>query len=292
MAFKLRFIIHGVFLFVEFPEENRVAVFLCYLDETLVANGTTFVRFNDRNYKQSSKNRPIDGSDTDGSRHHIVLRRERLSIAARGALPSRLEINKRKDPISSTPTAYDNESIVWMPTLEGLEPNYGRVNPVYFNEPLTAVPALMARIDFKRGYLHTNGAERVQVPFMKEGARKGIRCPLARELVLDLEVNGRDFVLQSDPLDRRVRHPAANDMRFHPKAGEVLEISIHNESFADIYRERPRIEPIDVIAKSASKEYKFYYQLCAVQPPDPKTLPHVSARPSGDPFCSGAGGTT
>src|SRR5207248_1114026 len=85
MAFTLRVTVHGVFLFVELPKENRMAILLCYLDETLVKNGTTFVRFDSRNYRQNSKNRRIDGSDKDGLRHHIVLRRERLSIAATAA---------------------------------------------------------------------------------------------------------------------------------------------------------------------------------------------------------------
>jgi hypothetical protein len=291
MAFTLRATSHGVFTFVEFPKENRLSVLLCYLDETLVKHGTAFVRFDDRNYRQSSKNRPIDGSDKDGSRHHIVLRRERLSIKAKVAHSHRrLEINKKKDPISSTPTKLDNESIVWLPTLEGLEPTHGDLKPAYFNSPLTVSPALMARVDFAQRYLRTNGAERVQVPFKKEGARRGIRRPMARELVLELEVNDDHFVLQSDPLDGPIGHPAKHDMRFDANGDDTIDIFIGNESFSDVYRTTPPIVPIDVVDKEASKEYKFYYQLCADPPPDPKTLPHVAARPSGQPFCSGTGG--
>jgi hypothetical protein len=254
MAFTLRLTFHGVIMFVELPRENRLSVLLCYLDETLVKNGTTFVRFDNQTYKRNSYNRRIDGSKDDGSQHHIVLRRERLSIAAKVAHAHRtLTINKKKDPISSTPTAFDNESIVWLPTLGGLEPNHGKVNPGYFDAPLTVVPALMARVDITRGYLRTNGAERMQVPFKKEGAPKGKRRPMARELVLELKVNDDHCFLLSDPLDHSVRHPSENDMRFDANGKDPLDIFIGNESFSDIYRPTPPIAPIDVGRKGSGE---------------------------------------
>src|SRR5438128_5306751 len=81
MAFTLIVTFHGVGLFVELPKTETLAVLFCDLDETIAKDGTTFVRFDGRNYKKGTNRRPIDGRppvptyEKDDPRRHIVLRR-------------------------------------------------------------------------------------------------------------------------------------------------------------------------------------------------------------------------
>lgn len=297
MGFTLRFTVHGVIMYVEEPDQSRATLLLCKLGEDLVKQGTSYIKFHDENYDQTQKRRP-DGSNKKTAQSHIELKGEELSIEATVApTHGRLSIDRHKDLISSTPTEFDKNSLYWMTNIEQLEPGFGKVQPGYFKTPPTGSPELMARIAFTQGYLRTTGAERVLVPF-KKGNGKPTRRALARELVLEMDVDDEQLSLRSKPL-----YPGdqpRGDMRFVPKKadandvtakdGNVIEIHLGNEAFDDIYWDTPSILPIDVVEQTGAKEYEFYYSMCDVEPLRPRTLPFVAARVPGNTFCSVNGG--
>jgi hypothetical protein len=286
VAFTLRFTVHGVIMYIEKPDQSAATLLLCKLGKDLVKRGTSYIKFDDRNYVQDTRNRrAVDG--TNGTQHHIELNGEELSIDADVVASDRtLRIDKSKDPVSSTPTESDKYSLHWMTTLEDLERGFGKVQPGYFASPPTGSPELVARIEFTQGKLGTTGAERVLVPF-KKGSAKPTRRALARELVIDMDVGDDHFFLRSTPL---YGGSSRGDMRFDANGMSVLEIHLGNEAFDDIYWETPSILPIDVVQQNGAKEYEFYYSLCDVEPLRPRTLPLVASRVPGNTFCSVNGG--
>src|SRR5213075_2833958 len=115
-------------------------------------------------------------------------------------------------------------------------------------------PQLTARIDLTQGYLRTNGVEKILVPFRtKKGDEKLL--PVARELVLEMDIEGDGFTLLSDPLTGPASpRNTAKDMHFLANGNDVVEIAIGNEAYKGIYEDAPPIAPIDVLAKRAARE--------------------------------------
>jgi hypothetical protein len=281
-GFTLKVTTHGAGACVEMPAQKQYSVFFCYAGSDF-PNSTMYIRFPKDSYKGD---RTVEGADRSATLRHIKLGGERLLISAANVAPGdeTLTINKRKDPISSTPTAYDDTSLYWLPAINDLAPGHGKLNPGYMTDPLNANPPLIARFDVTQGRLGTTGTERMQIPFRKENAPNGVRRAIARELLLTLEVLDDHVVLESHPLDGSPRD-TSKDMRFDANGAETLEIVIGNEPDHDIYEPVPPTAPIDVLVKEAAKEYKFYYKLCESKPIDP-LFPFVSARPNGQMNCT------
>ncbi|HUR79476.1 MAG TPA: clostripain-related cysteine peptidase, partial [Thermoanaerobaculia bacterium] len=280
MAFKLRVKCHGIMAGVESLEGDQFTLLLIKGDRAIIPDQVSYVRFPEASYPASNTRRPEGQLRPDGLRH-IVLRNERLTIVTDPAGPHKvLSLKRDTDPRpSSTPTRTNATSLRWVPTVQELVPGNGDLNPDFFNSPLAADPPLIARVDFAQGVLGTTGADPVQVPFVnKAGTTK---LPIARELLLELDVESDNFVLQSLNLDGSPnpdRH-----MRFEP--GGDVEIVIGNESAADIYEPSEPLRDLDVIAGRCMAEFTIYYGMCANTPVDPP-MPFISARPGVQTCCS------
>jgi|GEM_PF-6471251 hypothetical protein len=282
-SFTLRVTTHGAGACVEMPTQKQYSVFFCDAGRDF-PHSTMYIRFPKDSYRGHRK---IEGAKRSATLRHIRLDGERLLIRAANVVQDdqTLTINKLKDPISSTPTAYDNTSLYWLPAINDLAPGHGKLDPGYMTDPLHADPPLVARLDLTQGRLGTTGTERMQIPFRKEHAKNGVRRAIARELLLQMEVLGDHVVLESHPLDGSQRD-ASKDMRFDANGAETLEIVIGNEPDHDIYEPVPPTAPIDVLVNEAAKEYKFYYRLCATPPGRNALYPFVKARPNGQMNCT------
>jgi hypothetical protein len=170
MAFTLRVIAHGAGACVEVPNKQQYMVFFCQLGSD-VETPTMYVRFPAGSY--SGNREPA--RPRSRKHQHVVLNGERLLVSAKGIAPhdEKLTVNRKKDKISKTPTAYDEHSLHWLPAINDLAPGHGKLNPAYFDDPLAADPPLLAQLVFTQGRVGTTGVERTQVPFKKEGARRG-----------------------------------------------------------------------------------------------------------------------
>ncbi len=284
MAFTLRLTVHGVLGGVEHTNDDGKTVFTilcCKYEPRERQPAVAFIKFPRSSYQGG---RHVGGDGRYPDLGHIVIQGEHLTVDAK-AVPkdTALTLNKRKDPISSTPTAYDAESLVWVPNIDDLEKGHGTINSAYFNAAPHAVPALVARLDLTAGRVATTGVERVQVPF-SNGNGKSYRRAIAREFRLQMEVEDDEFALRSTPLDGSPR--SNNDMKFTATPNRILDIVFGNDSLRAIYDPVPPITPIDVIQQDAAAEYEFYYEMSANPPVGDRTLPLVASRPGGEPFCS------
>jgi hypothetical protein len=285
-GFTLRVTFHGIMRPVKI--NNRVVMLLCKLDRKTAECGRSYVLFEGRNYpkKLDQKNRNRKFDETKKSQHAVFLDQEFLSIDANVAPHHRkLSMNRLKDKFSDAPTAYDEFSLRWLADLNKLNPGCGTIKEEYLQAPPAAVtPPLIARIDLTQGYLHTNGVEKVLVPFRTNAGDEKL-VPIARELVLELDIKGDGFTLQSDPLaGPDSPRSTAKDMHFLANGDDVVEIAIGNEAYDGIYEDAPPILPIDVLTKKAAKEYEFYYSMSTKTPEDPY-LPYVASRQPGTSFC-------
>jgi len=280
MAFTLRLTVHGVLGCVERTEEGKPAftVLCCeYEKQPLVA----FVKFPRDSYKGS---RIVQGDIDHPDAGYIQLKSEHLTVDADAApADAALKLNKNRDPISSTPTALDAESLVWIPDIDELSDGHGAINSGYFDSPPKAKPALVARLDLTAGRVGTTGVERVQVPF-SDGNGTSYRRPIAREIRMQMEVQAEHFTLRSKALNGSSR--ASQDMEFTAKPGSTLDIVFGHDTEKSIFDAVPPIAPIDVIEQQARDEYRFYYKMCQNGPKDRQVLPLVASRPGGEPFCS------
>ncbi|MEO8380179.1 MAG: clostripain-related cysteine peptidase [Acidobacteriota bacterium] len=277
MAINLKIRCHGMIAWVPSTSGDRMTGLLFKADRAIVPDQTVYIRFPATSWDEQTNTRqrinptlPVPKSLAGQS--HVVLGGESLVLEANVKKPG-LEIVNFKDPRSPAPTSKDRESFVWIPNIEKLAPGSGDVNPAYFNTPLTAVPQLLARVDFTIGRLITNGVERIQVPFRGRGGQEML-LPIAREALLEVAIEDDFFFLRSTGLDGRP--DPTKDMKFVGPGD--LELVIGNEPATDIYRITPPIDPIDVTSARASEEFKHYYRLCAVSPVDP-FLPFLNVRP-------------
>jgi hypothetical protein len=294
-----------MFAGVESPDQDRFALLLCRGERTVIPNQVAYVRFPTNSYDLGQNTRrpePLpDNASESLQQRHIVVRGERLTIVVEPVETDRkLQLNKRIDNHSSTPTSYDQHSLRWLPTIANLANAQADLSESYFLTPHKARPVLLARVDFDKGRLGTTGAERVQVPFRpksvsdtgprspKSRQRGSRKLPIARELLLEIETDADHFILRSDSFDGVVRDDGSrdesNDMRFE-LTGD-LEIVIGNEAAADIYTAALPTRPLDVSLDRCMAEFNLYYDMCKVKPPDP-LMPYLSSRPGSLTCCSG-----
>lgn len=285
MAINLKIRTHGMIGWVASPKGDHMTGLLCKADRAVVPDQTVYVRFPvsswDPNNQRATEGPPLIGLEEKlKNQRHVVLGRERITIDANPKRKHRvLSIFQDKDARSTKPTSADADSFFWIPDVEKLAPGHGDVNPAFFNDPTRVQPKLLARVDFTVGLVKTGGVERVQVPFRKSRG-KTVLMPIARELLLEIEIEDDFFFLRSEGLDGSP--DSSKDMRFQG-TGE-LELVIGNEPAADIYRTTPPIDPIDVVSQKALEEFKHYYRLCAVPPKNP-LLPHLAVRPGRETGC-------
>jgi len=274
----LKITCHGVMAFVPSIDDKHMAAFLPKVPGKIVRDQRAFVRFSLDHYSAANK-RSIDGSK--GLQGHVLFDRERISVVGRVvAADAELRVDRFNDPRSPMPTGRDHNSLIWMPDAETLNPNHGELKAAYFNDPVGVEPGLLARLDFTQGRLGTAGVEKIQVPF-RGIMRSEEKRPMAREIVVEMDIDSDHFFLRSDPFEGG-RDPA-RDLRFEGE-GDV-ELFIGNEPASDMYDETPPIDPIDVIDKAAREEFVFYNSLCESPSPDP-LLPHFAARPGRETGCS------
>lgn len=286
MGINLKIRTHGMIGWVASPNGDHITGLLCKADRGVVPDQTVYVRFPLANWDPANQRTP-DGpplimlEEKFENQRHVVLSGERITIDAKNVKREHrdLTIFQVKDKRSAKPTSEDADSFFWIPDLKKLAPNHGNVNPAYFTDPLGARPKLLARVDFTLGLVKTAGVERVQVPFRKSRGRT-VLMPIARELLLELEIEDDFFFLRSEGLDGTP--DSSKDMRF--EATGQLELVIGNEPLADIYRTTPPIDPIDVVSQKASEEFKHYYSLCEIPPANP-LLPHLAVRPGRETGC-------
>jgi hypothetical protein len=277
MAFTLRLTVHGVLGCVErMTDEGKPAfTVLCCAYEHDNEKLVPFVRFPRHSYKGT---REILGDDS--TLGHLFLKGEHLTVQAEAApADAALKLNKNKDPISTTPTAFDAESLLWIPDIERLADGHGTIKSAYFANPPKARPELVARLDLTKGRVGTTGVERVLVPFT-DGKRRAI----AREIRMQMKVQENHFTLQSRSLNGSSSQP--EDMVFTAEPDGTLDIVFGHDTKTSIYNPVPPIAPIDVIQNQAREEYRFYYTMRQNAPDDTPPLPLVSSRPGGEPFCS------
>jgi len=276
MAFTLRLTVHGVLGCVERTDEGKPAfTVLCCEYEHNNEKLVPFVRFPRDSYKGT---REILGNDP--TLGHLILKKEYLTVQAEAEPEdAALKLNKNKDPISSTPTAFDAESLLWIPDIEKLADGYGTIQSAYFANPPKGSPELVARLDLTKGRVGTTGVERVLVPFT-DGKRRAI----AREIRMQMKVQENYFTLKSRSLNGSSSQP--EDMVFTAEPDSTLDIVFGHDTKTSIYNPIPPIAPIDVIQDQAREEYRFYYTMRQNPPNDSPPLPLVESRPGGEPFCS------
>ncbi|MEO8383483.1 MAG: clostripain-related cysteine peptidase, partial [Acidobacteriota bacterium] len=263
----------------------------CKGERRVVQDQVAYVRFPAKAWSANNKRKtfgPPSGVNSDS--RHVVLGRERLTIEAKlKDSSSMLTLDESEDAFDSpTPTTTTNRSLLWLPNIQKLsqgdKPPTGNIKAEYFNSPKTADPRLMARIDFTQGHLSTTGADPVQVPFdlaPLPNPPDPQRMPIARELLLTLEIEDDQFTLQSRDFDNNDQ--PTQDLYFEAQGN--LEIVIGNEAAADIYTSTMPILPIDVLASPCMQEFKFYYRMCE-EPSDEALYPYLSSRPGSQTCCS------
>jgi hypothetical protein len=285
MAFKLSVRCHGMGALAEATEGDQAAVLLPRAERTVVARQAVYVKFPAASYQGP---RPITGAR--GNEAHVVLHQERLTIVANAAKKNqKLQILRNKDPLgSSTPTSADATSLAWLANLSELSRETsrdsrgpGELKDEYFLTPATSTPPLIARVDFMQGRLGTTGVDPVLVTFSNRTRTSDvIRRPVARELLLELDIEDDSFTLMSQRWDGSVDE--AKTMTF--KSRDNIEIVIGNESEDDIYLPAAPTLPLDVLSGRCMAEFDSYFRMLSIEPKDP-LLPFLAARPGSGTCC-------
>ena len=196
-------------------------------------------------------------------------------------------VNNRKDKYAQTPTAYDLESIYWLPNIGRIAPGSATIHPDYLCVPLPSVcPSVAGRLDLTKGHLKTSGALRTQIDFVDENTGTVTRHAIARDAIFTADIEDDSFLLRSRSL-KDGKHYKDLDMRFIlPRYGNEITIVVGNEPRADIYEPPPSL-PTDEEAKQAAKEFGLYYGLCKYPPdPPPGPVPSAKYRPGLHQFCA------
>jgi hypothetical protein len=303
-GFTLNVRCHGTQAYVPLTkngEVDRIAVLLCQLKQDIAPQSVAYVRFPAANWSPHNTRIPHPPPPSAPKEfralRHVLLSGEKLSIIT-GDGPKKLERNLSEDPIkngdnrplSDTPTRTDHNSLRWMPQLKVLAPDSGGVikrayvDPSVQQDPTKLEPPLVARFDIDNGRLETAGVERLRVAFKNQGQARFM--PMAREALLQLQIEGDSFTLQSEPLSGGPPS-AGNSMRFDTFGADTIDLVIGNEPPEDIYATTDPIQPIDTLAEDFTREFVVYTQLCETAPRDP-LLPFISFRPGVHAFCSGA----
>jgi len=290
MSYKVSIKCHGVIAYIADAEENpkNVALFLPRAGRRAVPRQVAYLRFPRAQYNGSGAVIP---SNDPESRAHLVLKRERLWIDQSNVVdPGKLVLNYAKDKISAaTPTIKDNRSLYWVPNLHKLSDGHCAIRNEYVGDlhalKTVADPRLIARFDCSFGNFGTAGADSVQVPFAPAKRSGDVieRHPIARELLLEFEVNTPKLIIRSEKFNGR----RSKTYEFTVPANG-LELTLGNESETDIYQASPAIQPADTLAAVCMAEFKFYYRM-SDEPQEGALFPYLSSRPGTDTCCSVAG---